>query len=507
MWLIGFPLIRKKLVGRMALGGTRFVGRFAAVVLLAWPFYLCSLLGQEPGLDRARSLLQQGQAKDALAILLEVYRSKPSNPDVCQQIGIAYTQLQDFPQAEKFYRDAVRMNPQFWAARKNLATVLWFMDRHDESEREFRAVSEGRPNDPVPHLYLGLAAVGRKEFPGAKLEFQRAGTLASENPEVLPAVIESYLATRDVSLPQKIEEQITNSRRLEPSLAYRVGALFLQYGYSDRAASVLEAFTSAHGDSSEGWRTLAQAYDQQNRPTEAYRAYARAVETDSNSEDNYVAFADFASAHGNNDYALDVVAKGLQQLPHSAPLLCERGLLLALKGDRGQAESCFMEARKFKPDWGLPLLALGILQLESGDAKSAAATFQKARIVSPEDFRTHYLYAMALSKENIGHSDAIAALRKAIQVNSQDARPHALLGQLLLAEHPGEAATEWQQALKVDAENPTALYQLALLYRKQGKAAQADQLFETFQRVKATMRTNEQSLVQILKVVPEKQTR
>jgi len=463
------------------------------------------IFGQELPVSRAREFLKEGKPLDALPILLRLHKSEPSNADLCQQIGIAYTQLQDFPQAEKFYREATRLNPQFWAARSNLATVLWFMDRHDESEREFLVVGKARPDDPVPHLYLGLAAHARREFPRAVEEFKKGGTLASNNLEVLPAVLESYLAIGDSSFSTNAINQLSSAENSDPAMAARVGALFLQYGFPGRAATVLERLTAAHGDSAEGWRMLAQAYDLQNKPEDAYRAYSRAIEAAPNSEDNYIALSDFASAHGNNDYGLEVVTKGLRRFPTSPDLLCERGLLLALKGDRNQAESTFIEASQRRPGWALPLLALGISQLESGDAASAADTFQKSRSVEPNDFRTHYLYALALTKKGGKQEEAVIAVRKALGLNPQDARSHALLGQLLLAErHPNEAASEWERALKIEPDNPTALYQLALLYRKQGKTQQADHLLEAFQRAKGKMRTDEQNLVQILRVVPEK---
>jgi Flp pilus assembly protein TadD len=164
-----------------------------------------------------------------------------------------------------------------------------------------------------------------------------------------------------------------------------------------------------------------------------------------------------------------------------------------------------MEASQKKQNWALPLLALGISQLESGNVASAADTFQKSRSVEPNDFRTHYLYALALTKKGSNLAEAAIALRKAIELNSQDARSHALLGQVLLAEQrQNEAASEWERALRLQPENPTALYQLGLLYKKQGKTEQADRLLATFQRVKQKTRDDEQSLVQILKVVPGK---
>ena len=84
-----------------------------------------------------------------------------------------------------------------------------------------------------------------------------------------------------------------------------------------------------------------EAYDRQGKPEQAYRAYSRAIEADPESEDSYIAFAEFASAHGNDDYALQVVSRGLEHMPESAGLLFEQGILWAFKGDRNQAENNF----------------------------------------------------------------------------------------------------------------------------------------------------------------------
>jgi len=265
-----------------------------------------------------------------------------------------------------------------------------------------------------------------------------------------------------------------------------------------------------HNDSAEVWRMLAETYDRQGKPDQAYRAYSRAAESDPNSEDNYIAFAEFASAHGNNDYALQVVARALQRLPKSPGLLFEQGILWALKGDRSQADHSFQEASRLKPGWNLPLLALGISRLESGDAAQAAVLFEKARAADPRDSRAHYLYATALSRESgvisgEMRAKAIAAVHKAIELDPKDARAHALLGQFdLAAGKPDAAALDWQTALKIEPENTTALYQLGLLRRRQGKTAEAERLMQAFQRVKAKMPGEEKSLVQILRVVPEK---
>ena len=423
------------------------------ILLLLWMITLAPAYPQQPL---------------SLASLLALHRAEPSNPNICQQIGVAYIQLQQLEKAEPFFREAVRLSPQFWAARKNLATVLWFLDRKTEAEREFQAVTKALPADPVPHLYLGLAAHGRRQFVAAKMQFEKAGDLAFDNPEVVPAVLESFLATSDL----------------------------------ERARRILEKLGAAHKESAEGWQMLAEAYDRLGKPEEAYRAYSQAIAADPNSENTYVALAEFASAHGNNDHALQIIGQGLERRPQSSALVFERGVILALQGDRNQAELSFQEAGRLRPDWALPLMALGVSKLESGDAAQAMDAFQKARTIDSGDYRGHFLYATALSRgshiSDGNRSEAIRALHQAIQLNPEDARSYVLLGQL----DPERAEADWKTALKIEPENATALYQLGLLYQRQGKTAEAKPLLEKFRLVKAKTHGAEESLVPILRVAP-----
>jgi tetratricopeptide (TPR) repeat protein len=476
-------------------------------LFLALWLTLVPAVGQESPAARAQALLKQGKAESALPILLELHRVTPSDANLCQQIGIAYTQLNDLTHAEEFYREAVRLNPQFDAARKNLGTVLWFLNRRDDSEREFLVVTKSLPADPVPHLYLGLAAVGRHDFAHAKNEFERAGTLASANPEVIQPVLESYLATRDLSFPTEVLEQFTRAENPDSEISFRVAALFLRYGYYEQAATLCNKIISVSQESAETWRLLAEAYDRQQKPERAYLAYSRAIEMDPNSENSYLALAEFASAHANNSYALQVVARGLNRLPRSASLRFEEGILFSLMGDRTKAQSSFSEASRLKPEWDLPWLALGVSALESGKAAQAVALFDKARTIDPHDARASYLYALAISKEGAdsgtNRASATAALHKAIKLDARDAASHSLLGHFELAAGNAPAAErEWETALKLDPKNTTALYQLSLRYRKEGKTERAKQLLERFRQVKTEQRSEETQLVEILKVVP-----
>jgi tetratricopeptide (TPR) repeat protein len=385
-------------------------------------------------------------ADEPLPRLLEQYRSGPPSAALCDRIGIAYTRTGELESAETFFRNALKIDSALLSARKNLGTVLWFQNRRTESEQQFREVAKAAPKDPVAQLYLGLSAYDRKEYRSAAVHFEAAGTLASTNPEVLPVLIETYLES-------------------------------------------------------------GKAYDAQNRPNDAYKAFTKAIELDPKAEQGYVALADFASAHGNRAFAREAVERGTKNCPESASLNLHAGILWALDGDYDRAAKNFSAAEQLAPGWSLPLLALGVTQLQAGKLAESASTFQKASALDPNDYRAEYLYATTLSQAG-GQNDTAqrdqikSALRKAVALNPKDAKSRVALAQVYVSENRNDAAiSELRTALSIDANEPTALYQLSLARRRQGNIEEATRLMQRFRTVKEKSRRNENELVQILRTV------
>ncbi len=500
------------------------------------------------GLARGENLLRENRAAEALPLLLEACRTAPKDFRVCHLVGLAYTTMQQFEKATEFYRKALQLNPGFVPSRKNLATVLWFSDHKSEAEREFLSVAKARPEDPVPHFYLGTLEYERRQFPKAKSHFERAGDLAFNNPEALPMVLETYLASHDSSFPDRVMRQLQQAGTPNPELAFQCGALFGRYGQYSRAISVFEIIKSSYRDryalflnlgtaqlgarqyrdavesleiasssnsaKAEVFLLLGEAYDKDGNPEKAYSAYTRAIELEPRSEEGYIALSNFAAVHHNDEFALKTLAQGLERIPGSARLLLQQGTIWALETNLPQAEESFRQASLSEPQASLPLLALGLSQMQAGKLSAAADTFRRAARKDPKDFRPEYFYALTLVRAG-GRSDParrgeiIAALGKAIALNPGDAESRVALGQAYQsADQLDLAAKELRKALDLEPANPTALYQLSAIYRKQGRTDAAQQLLRKFEEVKAKTSQDEElerkALVQIMKTVTRK---
>ena len=114
-----------------------------ALLLAPWP---SGDAQQASSLQSAQALIREGKPREALPILLETHRNQPQNPALCHQIGVAYTQLQEFSNANRFYRMALALDPRLVPARRNLGVVLWFSNQKLEAEREFVQVLKAQPD-------------------------------------------------------------------------------------------------------------------------------------------------------------------------------------------------------------------------------------------------------------------------------------------------------------------------------------------------------------------------
>lgn len=477
------------------------------------------------------ALLQQGKPTEALPILNQLYKAEPHNIRVCYQLGLAHTQLQEFVKAAEFYRKALKLDPGFVAARKNLGTVLWFSNQKEASVQEFQTVLRSLPNDPVSHLYLGSQAYEQKRFAEAKGHFEKAGDLAMQNPEALPMVLETYLATRDLSVLGRVTQQLMTANDPDPQLVFQVGLVLARHGQSREAVAAFERIRERYPDrqalllnlsaaqleqgNSDGaiqnlqslvnsssvnpevYLLLGEACDKAGLAEKGYAAFNRAIEVAPKSEEGYLALSNFASAHQNNSFGLKTIERGLQQIPGSSKLLFQQGVLWALESNLEAAAQSFQMASQADTAWGLPLLASGIVQLQAAKPQQATSTFRQAMAKLPGDYRPSYFLGTALTRagaqsDPVQQKEVIVAFRNAVSLEPTNSQSRVALGQAYLATNQiRPAVVELEKAVQLDPRDSTALYQLGLAYRKQGRAREAEAVLRRFQEVKEQLKEEE----------------
>ncbi len=163
------------------------------------------------------------------------------------------------------------------------------------------------------------------------------------------------------------------------------------------------------------------------------------------------------------------------------------GRELARHGDEAQAIVNLREALKINPHLPSAHFELGeLLYNSTNDALKTQAEpeFQAAIADNPADEQAHLMMGEAAAKRG----DTKAAFdedTKAVELQPNDADALVELGKILMTMNENEKAQEtFERAVKAEPTNTVARYRLSVLYRRQGKTAEADQQMAEYRKYK-----------------------
>ena len=76
-------------------------------------------------IDKAMGLFKEGKYKESIDAFSSVLETEPDNADIYNNMGVAYSCLDNFEQAEKFYIKAIELDPELVQAYINLSDLYF----------------------------------------------------------------------------------------------------------------------------------------------------------------------------------------------------------------------------------------------------------------------------------------------------------------------------------------------------------------------------------------------
>jgi len=136
---------------------------------------------EEKKIEESKSHLMRGidiqndkKYEEAEKEFREAIRINPNYPEAHNVLGVLLTNLKRYEKAEKEYREAIRTNPNYAYAHNNLGVLLKDLKRFDEAEKEYREAIKINQNYTVAHYNLGLLLSDLKRYEEAEKEYREA---------------------------------------------------------------------------------------------------------------------------------------------------------------------------------------------------------------------------------------------------------------------------------------------------------------------------------------------
>jgi tetratricopeptide (TPR) repeat protein len=156
-----------------------------------------------------------------------------------------------------------------------------------------------------------------------------------------------------------------------------------------------------------------------------------------------------------------------------------------LQGDLKAAAAAFQKAADLDPQNPDGWVNIGRALVQEGDTAGARVVLAKALALKPGLARANFFYARILKEEG-NYDEAISRLRGVLAQYPRDRVVRNEVGRILfLQKKYAEAVAEFDQTLSIDPEDLQAHYNLMLCYSGLGDETRANEHKERYLRFKA----------------------
>jgi tetratricopeptide (TPR) repeat protein len=189
-------------------------------------------------LGRAAGLL----SKEANDTLQEKF---PNSGRAHQALAENYAVLRQIPEAERDYREALRLNPSARGVHLALGELYAKIPDWPKAEIEFRAETELQPGDAESAYWLGSTLLEEGKIKEAQAELARANRLRPDMPQTLLALGRAEMLAGDRSAAEDFWKKllsIEDSGALAAQAHFALAGLYRKQGKAAEAAHEMEAY-------------------------------------------------------------------------------------------------------------------------------------------------------------------------------------------------------------------------------------------------------------------------
>ena len=469
--------------------------------------------------ERGLQLMQAGDLPAAEAELRQAVRLSPRDPTHLAELGVVLGMEQKLADSDRYFREALRFDPDNVAILRNLAKNQWRLGEFESAEANLQKVLKAQPGDGGSTLILGMVEENLQHFANAVRLLNSVPALVTQHPEAVAALARSYYQIKNSSAARQTLRSLLQDKAPAEAL-YLGGQTALEGedfataedlftaakpGYPDHAKlgyflafsryrggkfrdcqdTVLDTLAAAP-PTRDLYTLLGWCYAQQDKIRESTEAFDRAVALDPANETTYLDLGTILLDHRKDELALALGRETATKFPSSYRALMLRGIAEADLGYLTDAVKSFELAVELNPDSPEPNYDLAVIQSLAGFAHDALGTLERGMKKFPRD-APHYQEYAALEVERGEEGDAEAearayeALYRAISLDSTLAKPHLLLGRLELKNNrPEQAVREFETAAKLDPHEGTVHLALSRAYTRLGVPDKAAKELATY---------------------------
>ncbi len=371
--------------------------------------------------------MRDKQFDKALEAVATLEKKQPKSPIPLNLRGMVYTAKADFAEARKSFESALAIEPSFFPAAANLASL----DLRDNKPADAKARYEGIiAKDPKNYqAYIALARHAAR-----------------------------YGGTKDQIVGYLQKAKTNNPGLVQPALA--LASYYIDSGSPKDAVPILQETLQQNPDRADVLDLLGMAFLRSNDRDNALDTYEKMLKLDPKSAalnfrmgELRVALRDETGALVNFKRAAELQPKAIE------PQIAIASVLLR-QGKKDEARAIALALQKDLPGNPAGLLLSGDLAMAEGKFAEAASAFRQAQNVQKSPQVIAKLHGALLRAGAIAEADNV--LTNGVKEFSDDLAIRLYAGEFAITNKKwAEAIDHYKFALKRDANNGVALNNMA----------------------------------------------
>jgi len=428
------------------------------------------------------SRLRGGDALAGLKELEMAAEKAPADAGVRSELVKAYMETGDTQRAINLLESALEQGNEQHQTEALLILAYLRASEFDKAIDLARKLSAQLPDNPIPHIAIGMASEGKKDYATARRSYNKVLSFKPDNIQAILGHARLDMKEGNIAAARQRYQAVLALQPDHAGVLVSLAYLLDHEGDTDEALELLEKVSKADAELLEPRLILSDFYLRRGDAREAL-AYAReAQKIDPKDRRVLLVLGKAQLAAGDS-----AAKQTFEELAERAPDLAEPHYYLALArdktGDLQGARDSLHKALKLKPDHNQTRLTLGKLELKAGNNEVAleiARQLQKAipdsaagyllegdvMMARHESEKALSVYQLALSRAQ--NSEAVIKV-SAVQQKLGNAKAgyEALLK--WLEQHPDDLLVRFSLATTymADGQNDAAKSQLIMIIEKQ----------------------------------------
>jgi tetratricopeptide (TPR) repeat protein len=343
---------------------------------------------------------------------------------------------------------------------------------------ELKTALQREPDNLFALGNAGLICARHGQFLLASEYLARAHRINPADPQLALALLEVYARSGRKREAETLAADIRINETLQSRQILGAARLLLRLGSFDAAASMVKTDRSKGVEQHD---LLAAIYTAQGDIRRASDEWQESIRLSPDDPKRYFRLGMLYLKYRTPSLAVIVFGHGVARQPASALLWMGLGISQCLDEKLEPAERSLQTAIRLNPRFTDAYLMLGDI-LEQEKPHEALEVFRRTMDAHPDLPVAYYYYGRLALQLNEGSiNDTVRALRRAVSLEPGFADSHYELGRALEEQgNVDEAIAQFQECLRRDPKLFKAQYRLAILYRRRGESARAEEALKAF---------------------------